>query len=344
MLRISFDFGHPAHYLTFRNVLSNNEALGFKPVIFIQEKDVLMNLLKENGHNFYIRRNKNTTLSRLSLLPRDILYTRKIMKEKKVFVNFSKCFPVGSIAARSLSKRSIQFDDTEPARGQILLFRYTANEIWTPDCYTLDFGSKHKKFKGLLQLAYLHPTVFKPDKSIPESYGLLERGKSIIVRIINYQAAHDWKYRSFKDNYENIIKELAKDYDIILSVEGDDYPKKWKKYILKIKPQDYHHILAFSKLYIGSGASSAAEAAILGVPSIYTNFETRGFIDLLENKYNIIKSINPKSLNINDIKSLLEINKSIWNNTKKKIIKNCIDVPNFIENLVKREIKSYYDQ
>jgi len=85
MVRISFDFGHPAHYLMFRNVLSKNEALGFKPVIFIQEKDVLMNLLKENGHNFYIRRNKNTTLSRLSLLPRDILYTPLTLYIDKVF-------------------------------------------------------------------------------------------------------------------------------------------------------------------------------------------------------------------------------------------------------------------
>ena len=44
MLRISFDFGHPAHYLMFRDELSKNEALGFKPVIFIHEKDVLTNL------------------------------------------------------------------------------------------------------------------------------------------------------------------------------------------------------------------------------------------------------------------------------------------------------------
>jgi len=344
MIEISFDLGHPAHYLTFRNVLKNSENLGFKPFIFIQEKDVLQKLLMDDGFNYIIRTNKGTTASRISLLPRDIIYLRKLFKKRNIIANFAKCIPVGSLVSKTLNKRSIQLDDTEPASGQIFLFRWAAKEIWTPHCYYRNLGSKHKRFKGLYQLAYLDPSVFKPNRSIPNSYGLLDRGKPILIRIIKYQAAHDWQHRKETDNFDKIIKELDKDYEIVLSIEGNEYPKKWERYIKNYTPSEYHHILAYSKLYIGSGASSAAEAAVLGVPSIYTNYKTTGFILWLEKKYGIINSIRADLLSLENFKEILEKKESEWKNIQNKILNYCINVPNFIKNLVKREIEIYYNQ
>ena len=298
----------------------------------------------DDGFNYIIRTNKGTTTSRISLLPRDIIYLRRLFKKRNIIANFAKCIPVGSLVSKTLNKRSIQLDDTEPASGQIFLFRWSATEIWTPHCYYRNLGSKHKRFKGLYQLAYLDPSVFKPNRSIPNSYGLLDRGKPILIRIIKYQAAHDWQYRKETDNFDKIIKELDKDYEIVLSIEGNEYPKKWDKYIKDFIPSDFHHILAYSKLYIGSGASTAAEAAVLGVPSIYTNYETRGFILWLEKKYGIINSIRTDLLNLEDVKEILEKKESEWKNIQNKILNYCINVPDFIKNLVKREIEIYYNQ
>jgi len=344
MIGISFDLGHPAHYLTFRNVLKNSENLGFKPFIFIQEKDVLQELLKEDGFNFFLRTNKGTTTSRISLLLRDIFYLRNHFKKRSIIANFAKCSPVGTLVAKSLNKRSIELDDTDPASGQILLFRWTATEIWTPQCYYRELGPKHKKFKGLIQLAYLDPSVFKPDISVPRSFGLLERGKPILIRIISYDAGHDWKNWNNRDDFEDLINKLEKDYEIVLSIEGKNYPKKWDRYIKKFKASEYHHILAYSKLYIGSGASSAAEASVLGVPSIYTNYQKPGFIKWLEHKYRIIKSIDPCNLSFEDVYNTLEQKESEWLKIQKKILNFCINVPNFIENLVRREIKIHNDK
>lgn len=298
----------------------------------------------DDGFNFFIRTNKGTTTSRISLLPRDIIYLRKLFKKRNIIANFAKCIPVGSLVSKTLNKRSIQLDDTEPASGQIFLFRWSATEIWTPHCYYRNLGSKHKRFKGLYQLAYLDPSVFKHNRSIPNSYGLLDRGKPILIRIIKYQAAHDWQYRKETDNFDKIIKELDKDYEIVLSIEGNEYPKKWDRYIKDFIPSDFHHILAYSKLYIGSGASTAAEAAALGVPSIYTNYETRGFILWLEKKYGIINSIRTDLLNLENVKEILEKKESEWKNIQNKILNYCINVPDFIKNLVKREIEIYYNQ
>lgn len=339
MIKISFDLGHPAHFLAFRNVLLNSDNLGFEPFIFIQEKESLKDLLIEENLNFLIRKNKQTTLSRISLLPRDILYIRKAMKKKDVVSNFGKVSIVGSWAAKTLNKRSIVIDDTDTSMGQVHICRWPATEIWTPYCYSRELGMKHKRFKGTFHLAYLDPSVFQPNESIPRSLGLLERGKPILIRIISYKASHDWKNWNNRDDFEHIISKLEKDYEIILSIEGKNYPKKWDKYIKKFKASDYHHILAYSKLYIGSGASSAAEASVLGVPSIYTNYQKPGFIKWLEHKYGIIKSINTNNLSFEDVNRILKQKESKWIDIRKKILGDCIDVPNLIRNLVKREIK-----
>jgi len=344
LTKLSFDFSHPAHYLAFRNVLLNKDKLGFEPFIFIQEKERLKDLLVEDNLNFLIRRNKKTTLSRISLLPRDILYIRKVMKERDIASNFGKVSIVGSWAAKTLNRRSIVIDDTDTPMGQINICRWPATEIWTPNCYFRCLGKKHKKFNGIFHLAYLDPSVFQPTKSIPQSLGLLERGKPILIRIVSYEATHDWKNRNNRDDFEYIINKLDKDYEIVLSIEGKNYPKKFDKFVKKFKAADYHHILAYSKLYIGSGASSAAEAAVLGVPSIYTNYQKPGFIQWLEKKYGIINSIETTLLNFDDVKNILKKKESKWIDIRKKILDDCINVPNLIKNLVKREIEIHNNQ
>ena len=342
MVKISFDLCHPAHYLLFRDVLSRSEEIGFEPLIFIMEKDKLKSLLIEDGLNFYIRYNKKNILSRISYYPKDIIQFRELMKKNNVIANFGKMSFLGSIGARTLNKRSIVFDDTDVAKEQIFLFRWAASEIWCPECYNYPLGSKQHFFKGIFQLAYLHPSVFKPDKSIPNSHGLMERGKPIFIRAINYQAVHDWKYRKTRENFGNVLEKLEKDFDIILVPEtGIKYPKKWEKYIKLFSPSDYHHILAFSSLYIGSGASTAGEAAVLGVPSIYTNYETRGFILWLEKKWKMINSVLNEKLKIDLIYDILNKPMSFWKNQQKKLIDYCIDVPKLIEKLIRREIKIY---
>ena len=153
---------------------------------------ILTNLSIEIWKNIY---NKKNILSKISYYPKDIIQFRELMKKNNVIANFGKMSFLGSIGARTLNKRSIVFDGTDGAKEQIFLFPRSASETCCPECYTYPLGSKQHFFKGILQLAYLNSSVFKPDKSIPKSYDWLDRGKPIIIRIIKYQAAHDWQYK-----------------------------------------------------------------------------------------------------------------------------------------------------
>ena len=345
MLNISFDFGHPAQYLLFRNVLRKSDELGFKPFIFLQDKDVLRDLIRDDDLKpAYLRYNSGSSISRMSLWPKDVIQMRSLMKENKIVANFGKHSFVGSCAAWSLNRRSIVLNDTEEANLQNTIFKLFSNDIWTPNCYRGDLGNKHKRFNGIFQLGYLDPSVFKPNKAIPESLGLLERGKPIVIRIIDYQAVHDWNYRHLKENFIDIITKLEKDFDLLISVEGNAIPKKLKKYQKKFKPLEYLDILAHSALYVGSGQSSASEAAVLGVPSLFTNpVLYSGYVEMLEKKYKIIKSIGFKEISLEILKTYIQTPSSKWKSIREKIRSDFINVPNFMEDLIKSEIETYIE-
>ena len=84
MVTFSFDLGHPAHYLLFRDVLRRCQEIGFEPLIFIQEKGELKKLLIEDQQHFWVKQNKGTTLSRASLLFKDAMQLRRMFKKSKV--------------------------------------------------------------------------------------------------------------------------------------------------------------------------------------------------------------------------------------------------------------------
>ena len=67
---------------------------------------------------------------------------------------------------------------------------------------------------------------------------------------------------------------------------------------INIDPNDIHSLIYFH-LFVGEGASMAAESAVLGAISIYTNELRLCYIDTLEKDYSLIKTANT----FEDIKS-----------------------------------------
>ncbi len=64
----------------------------------------------------------------------------------------------------------------------------------------------------------------------------------------------------------------------------EELPIKLKKYKIKIAPNKFHDALAFSSLYIGEGGTTASEAAMLGVPTIYINTLVMGYLKELQHE------------------------------------------------------------
>ena len=48
-------------------------------------------------------------------------------------------------------------------------------------------------------------------------------------------------------------------------------PPEFDKYAFKLAPDRLHHALFYATMYIGEGATTASECAMLGTPALYVN-------------------------------------------------------------------------
>lgn len=71
-----------------------------------------------------------------------------------------------SHVGKILKKPAIVFDDTDHADLAHASYAPFADVIVTPKCFNKNFGKKHIRFNGYMELCYLHPNYFKPNPSI----------------------------------------------------------------------------------------------------------------------------------------------------------------------------------
>ena len=67
---------------------------------------------------------------------------------------------------------------------------------------------------------------------------------------------------------KNLISELLKHAKVFISSEKS-LPPEFEKFALRIAPERLHHALSYAAMYIGEGATTASECAMLGTPAIY---------------------------------------------------------------------------
>lgn len=123
--------------------------------------------------------------------------------------------------------------------------------------------------------------------------------------------------------------------DIYITSECELEPE-FEQYRLNIDPLDIHHVLAFAKIYIGDSQTMAAEAAVLGTPSIrFNDFVGKlGYLEELEHKYGLthgIKTSEPEKLfqKIDDLLKIYNL-KEKWHQRRKKMLAEKIDVTAFL--------------
>lgn len=113
-----------------------------------------------------------------------------------------------------------------------------------------------------------------------------------------------------------------------------------ERYKLKVSLEKLHDLLYYATLYVGDGATTAVECAVLGTPSIYVSslVGTMGNFMELEDKYSLIFNCNDSNLALKKAYELLQYSniKNIWA-LKKELLKDKINVTEFmirfVENL-----------
>jgi uncharacterized protein len=296
-MRVLFDIVHPAHVHFFKHMIWELERRGHQTRIVAREKDVTTALLERLGFRYEtVGRSGKKSLFGMGgeLLRRDLVLAR-VARSFKPDVIVTRN-PAGAQTGRLLGIPSIF--DTDDGRAAGIHFWSAApfaHVITTPDCTDEDYGRRHVKYPGYKQTAYLHPNHFKPDQSVLEALGVKPGERYFIVRFVAMVASHDLGEGGLPvEAKRQLIEKLQARGRVFLSSE-DELPPDLAKLKFPLPPDKLHDALSFADLLVGDSQTVAAEAAVLGTPSLRVSSWTGrlAYLTELETRYGLTFAYQP---------------------------------------------------
>ncbi len=353
-MKILIGVFHPKQVYLFKNTIDNLVEKGHEIKIIAVDKEITGYLLRQLNIPFtIIGKNQPKFYKKLFELPRLEYLTYKVSKEFKPDIFVGRASPYLAQVSALLNKPFILVEDTEMARALHRITVPLAQSVVTPECYKDDFGEKHIRFNGYFELCYLHPNQFKPDASILDEIGLSKEDRFIILRFIAWGANHDMGLYGIKpEKRKKYILQLEQYGRVFISSESELSPE-FKKYELKISGNKFHSLLNYAQLYLGEGGTTAAEAAILGTPSIHIEANSKGratgessgnFLELRD-KYGLLYFYPDEEQALEKAREILENknSKAEWGYRREKLLRDKIDVTAWMTDFIERYPESFYE-
>lgn len=349
-MKLIFTMSHPAHYHLLKNLINRSLESGFIVKVLITNKDILEELVSNeswNVENYFPEGRRISWLPTLLALP--IITIKTLYRLYKIIKDEKPSLLIGTEATMIyigfiLGIKSIFFneDDTR-ATPQNYLFYPFAKTILMPDC--CDIGKwKNKKttYRGYHELAYLHPRYFKPDIGIINKFNPT-RKKYFIIRLARLDASHDIGRRGINDSLVIKIINILKNHGNVFITSERGLRPEFERYRININSRDIFHALYYADMYIGDSQTMAAEAAVLGTPSIrFNDFVGKiGYLNDLEKKYKLtigIKSTETKKLTetINNLLNTKDLSEK-WRANRERMLKDKVDVNEYFYSIIKKK-------
>jgi uncharacterized protein len=280
-MNILIDLGHPAHVHYFKNFIWIMEGKGHSFTIVARNKEVVFDLLDHYGFKYFNRgKGKKGLLGKLLYtFSADIFILKKALKIKPdLFLSAGSSY--AAHVAWLLGKPHIAVDDTDHNSFQQMMYVPFTKAILTPEVFQKDFGTKHIRFDGFLELGSLHTNRYKPEKeNIREVLNIPKNTRFVVLRFVSWTATHDrgLKGLSLEEKYL-LVQELSKYARVIISSESV-LPEDLKKYSFSVHPALMHDVLKEASLLVSESLTMSAEAAFLGTPAICISTAQAGTLD-----------------------------------------------------------------
>ena len=294
-MRILFELAHPKHAHLFRYAILELQSRGHTIGITARRKDVTLRLLDAWGFPYACLSDYPSGGILALGVELVIRYWRlwKFARRFKPDVFVARVGPAAATVGFLMRKPVIVFEDTEGGTLQQKIAFPFATEICTATHYEKDWGKKHVRHESFDELAYLHPKRFTPDPDIARKAGLVP-GEYIILRLVAWQAAHDVGQHGIPvQGRRELIQRLEKFGRVVISSEAP-LPPDLEPYHLPVPPEDFHHVLAFSRLTFGESSTVATEGALLGVPGIMVNTMDWGSVNSLVKQQLLFQTTNSR--------------------------------------------------
>ena len=248
-----------------------------------RDKDVTLDLLDEWGidHICLGKAGSNLFRTATELATRNLRLIRVLRKFRPDIIA-AKEGVFAAQAGRLSGTRSVCFDDTDTATLQKAIYARFAWSMHTDENYRLLNHPRHKTFRGISPLAYLHPRHFRARPGVLESAGIPTDRPLIFCRFVAWNASHDIGHSGInRGRFIQAVRELQSLGHVVISSESR-LPTELASMRLEAHPADVHSILSHASLYVGESLTMASEAAVLGVPPIRISTQSTWFSDELE--------------------------------------------------------------
>jgi predicted glycosyltransferase len=266
------DICHPADVHIFRQIIVHLEEQGHEVLVTARPKDVTLQLLEEFGIPFEGVGTHYSSLVRkaVGLLSRNRLYRRKIREFRPDLV-MGFASPYAAQMAWLSRVPCVTFNDTEGAFwGNNATHPFTRFLVH-PEFSKIRSRKKGLRFRGIFEQLYLDRSQFEPDTGVLGKLGLEEGERYMLIRTVAWDAAHDtYAHYLNLDGTIDLLTALSAHGRVFISSEAP-LPGAIEGYGLPTRPSEFHHVLSGASLCLSEGAKTAAEAAILGVPTILMN-------------------------------------------------------------------------
>jgi hypothetical protein len=235
-------------------------------------------------------------------------------------------------SAALLRRPNIIFTDSEFQSFNHRIAHPFATRIYTPECFWKDLGKKQVRYRGYHELAFLHPARFTPNPEVLASMGNPEPGSYVVLRMSAWNTLHDIGKQGFGDSFERFMTELTRRIRVYLVPEGGALPEKWEEHRLRIPPERFHDALAFARLVVTEGASTASEAACLGVPAVYLNTTERGYLNDQERRYGLVANFEDAASALQKSLALLDAphDRVRYQAARERLVADHIDVTDYV--------------
>ena len=343
-MNILFYLGHPAQYHFIKNSARQLLEDGHQVKILIKTKDILENLLQEDGWEYENIQPNYRKNAKLAILTASFKRTLAVLKAACRFKADMLIGTDSSIAQAGwlLRKPAITtLEDDIEVIGNLakLTYPFTTHIITPRPCCVGKWEKKKVPYEGYMKLAYLHPNYFTPNENIVRGYGI--EGKYVLIRLAKLVAHHD---AGIGGLWTSLVKKMvaqveAMGYKAYISSEVE-LCTDLEPYRLSIHYRDIHHVLAFASLLISDSQSMSVEAAMLGTPSIrFSDFKGRiSVLEELEEKYQLtfgIKTDAPEKLK-EKTAELLRMSdvRATFQQRRQKMLSEKIDVAAFLTKFI----------
>jgi len=344
-MRLLIEAHHPAHIHFFKHAIRVWRERGDEVLLLGRDRDVMRQLLTAYD---WIPSQIVSSTRRSNRFP-----LREMLARQAAVASAIRDFRptlvlslMGSYtqAARLFGVPNIIFTDSEFQSFNHRIAHPFATRIYTPRCFWKELGPKQHRYDGYHELAFLHPRRFEARRDVLErlqvnrtadSPGTSEHpgpGEYAVIRTSAWNTLHDIGESGLGTSFEALMAAVLERYSVYLVPEGGQLEPRWARHRLSVPPHEYHDVLAFAGLVITEGASTASEAACLGVPAVYVNTTRRGYLEDQEERYELVHNFTDPALAMHKVRQLLSEppRPDVLARARERLVADHLDVTDYV--------------